>query len=79
MQLYETLGETGALVIVKTGLQVTAFADQQFYSDANLIGENTRELLGSHLDALVKWTLQIARPHESISYACEMDTATAAV
>ena len=65
--------------MIKTGLQVMAFADQQFDSNGNLIGENTRELLGSHLDALVKWTLQIARPHEFISYACEMDTATAAV
>jgi len=79
MQLHETLCETGALVIVKTGLRVTAFADQQFDSDVNLIGESTRELLGSHLDALVKWTLQIARPHELISYAGEMDTATSAV
>ena len=79
MQLHETLGETGALVMVKTGLQVMAFADQQFDSDVNLIGENTRELLGSHLDALAKWTLQIARPHGFISYACEMDMATAAV
>ena len=65
--------------MVKTGLQVTAFPDQQFDSDANLIGENTRELLGRHLDALGKWNLQIARPHEFISYACEMDTGTAAV
>ena len=30
VQLHETLGETGALVMVKTGLQVMAFADQQF-------------------------------------------------
>ena len=67
MQLQETLGETGALVIVGTGLQVMAFADQQFDSDVNLIGENTRELLVSQLDALVKWTLQIARSHEFIS------------
>ena len=29
MQLHETLGETGALVMVKTGLQVLAFAAQQ--------------------------------------------------
>ena len=65
--------------MIKTGLQVMAFADQQFDSNGNLIGENTRELLGSHLAALVKWTLQIARPHEFISYACEMDTATAVV
>jgi NAD(P)H-dependent FMN reductase len=79
VQLHETLGETGALVMVKPGLQVMAFADQQFDSNGNLIGENTRELLGSHLDALVKWTMQIARPHEFVSYACEMDTATAGV
>ena len=56
-----------------------AFADRQFDSNGNLIGENTRELLGSHLDALVKWIMQIARPHEFVSYACEMDTATAGV
>ena len=28
MQLHETLGETGVLVMVKPGLQVMAFADQ---------------------------------------------------
>ena len=56
-----------------------AFADQQFDSNGNLIGENTRELLGSHPDALVKWTMQIARLHEFVRYACEMDTATAGV
>jgi len=67
MQLHETLGETRALVMVKTGLQVMAFADQRFDSDVDLIGENTRELLGSHLNALVKLTLQIAGPHEFIS------------
>ena len=77
MQLHETLGETGAFVMVKTGLQVLAFAAQQFDSDVNLIGENTRELLGRHVDALVKWTMQIARPHEFVSHACEMDAATA--
>ena len=79
MQLHETLGETATLVMVKMGLQIMAFADQRFDSNDNLIGENTRQLLGSHHDALVKWTAQIARPHEFVSYACEMDTATARV
>ena len=79
VQLHETLGETGALVMVKTGLQVMAFADQQFDSNGNLIDENTRELLGSHPDSLVEWTMQIARLHEFVRYACEMDTATAGV
>lgn len=73
MQLHETLAETGCLVMSKPGLQVMAFGDQQFDGDGNLIGEKTRELLGNHLDALIKWTVQIARPHEFVSYACEMD------
>ena len=79
MQLLETLGETGSLVMVKPGLQVMAFSDQQFDGDGNLIGEQTKELLASHLEALVKWTLQIVRPAEFVRYACEMDTATAGV
>ena len=78
MQLHETLAETGALVMMKPGLQVMAFGDQQFDGDGNLIGETTRELLGKHLDALIKWTVQIARPHEFLLYPCEMDVAAAA-
>ncbi|MCH7737854.1 MAG: hypothetical protein IH872_10710, partial [Chloroflexi bacterium] len=70
---------TGSLVMVKPGLQVMAFGDQQFDGDGNLIGEKTRELLANHLNALVKWTMQIVRPHEFVAYACEMDTATAGV
>ena len=65
MQLLETLGETGSLVMVKPGLQVMAFSDQQFDREGNLIGETTRELLENHLDALVKWTMQIVRPMNS--------------
>ena len=79
MQLHETLAETGALVMVKPGLQIMAFGDQQFDGDGNLIGEKTKELLTRHLEALIKWAVQIARPHEFVRYACEMDTATAGV
>ena len=77
MQLHETLAETGALVMVKPGLQVMAFADQQFDGDGNLIGETTREMLGKHLDALIKWTVQISRPREFVLYSCEMDVVAA--
>ncbi len=79
MQLHETLAETGCLVMTKPGLQVMAFGDQQFDGDGNLIGEKTRELLGSHLDALIKWTVQIARPHEFVLYSCDMDVVGAGV
>ncbi len=77
MQLLETLGETGALVMVKPGLQVQAFSPQQFDGDGNLTDENTRELLTKHLDSFVKWTIQIARPVEFVQYSCEMDVAGA--
>ena len=73
MQLHETLAEAGCLVMVKPGLQVMAFSDQQFDGDGNLVGETTRELLGSHMNALIKWTVQIARPHEFVLYSCDMD------
>ena len=79
MQLHETLAETGALVMVKPGLQVMAFGDQQFDGEGNLVGEKTRELLSNHLDALIKWTVQIARPHEFVLYSCEMDVVSAEV
>jgi NAD(P)H-dependent FMN reductase len=75
MQLHETLGETGALVMVKPGLQVMAFSGQQFDGDGNLIGETTRRLLEKHLESLVRWTVQIVRPVEFVSYSCEMDAA----
>lgn len=75
MQLHETLGETGALVMVKPGLQVMAFSDQQFDGDVNLIGETTRRILEKHLESLVRWTVQIVRPVEFVSYSCEMDAA----
>ena len=79
MQLHETLAETGCLVMMKPGLQVMAFSDQQFDGDGNLTGEKTRELLGNHLDALIKWAVQIARPHEFVLYSCEMDVVGAGV
>lgn len=75
MQLLETLGETGALVMVKPGLQVQAFSPQQFDEDGNLTDEKTKELLARHLESFVRWTLQIARPVEFVQYACEMDVA----
>ncbi len=77
MQLHETLAETGALVMVKPGLQIQAFSPQQFDANGNLIDENTKELLAKHVEALVTWTRLISRPMEYVRYACEMDTATA--
>ena len=65
--------------MVKPGLQIQAFSDQQFDTDGNLIGDRSKELLASHLEALVKRTLQIARPLEFVRYACEMDAVATGV
>ena len=78
MQLHETLSETGALVMVKPGLQVQAFSPQQFDEDGNLTDEKTKELLAKHVESFARWTLQIGRPAEFVQHACEMDVATAA-
>ena len=75
MQLQETLAETGALVMTKPGLLIQAFSPPKFDSEGNLSDENTRELLKNHLEALARWTLQIARPHELVRHACEVDFA----
>ena len=77
MQLHETLSETGALVMVKPGLQVQAFSPQQFDENGDLIDENTKEMLAKHLESLARWTLQIARPVEFVQHTCEMDVAGA--
>ena len=73
MQLLETLGETGAVVMVKPGVLVQAFAPMKFDAEGNLIDDETKELLSRHLDALAKWTLQLVQPREFVRYACEMD------
>ena len=79
MQLHETLAETGAVVMVKPGVQIQAFAPQTFDSEGNLIDEKTRELLRRHLDEFTKWILQLVRPREFVRHACEMDVAPALV
>ena len=77
MQLLETLGETGTIVMVKPGVMVAAFAPMKFDSDGNLIDEETKELLRRHLEEFTKWILQLVQPREFVAYACEMDTALA--
>ena len=78
MQLQETLSETGSAVMVKPGVLVQAYAPRRFDSEGNLIDEEIRELLRTHLGEFAKWTLQIVRPLEFVRYACEMDIEHAA-
>ena len=77
MQLLETLGETGAVVMVKPGVLIQAFAPGTFDSEGNLIDENTKELLRGHLDEITKWITQLVKPRQFVGYACEMDVALA--
>ena len=77
MQLLETLGETGSVVMVKPGVQIQAFAPQTFDSDGKLIDEKTRELLRTHLDEFTNWCARLLWPRQFVGYACEMDVALA--
>ena len=77
MQLLETLGETGSVVMVKPGVQIQAFAPQTFDSEGNLIDEKTRELLRSHLEEFTNWCARLLWPRRFVGHACEMDVALA--
>jgi len=50
MQLLETLGETGTIVMVRPGVLIAAFAPDTFDPKGNLISPDTRQLLGRHLE-----------------------------
>ena len=73
MQLLETLGETGTIVMVKPGVMVAAFAPQTFDSEGNLIDPEIRGVLRRHLEEFSKWILKVSMPREFIRFACEMD------
>ena len=77
MQLLETLGETGTIVMVKPGVMISAFAPDTFDSDGNLISPQVRELLGKHMDEFAKWIFRLG-PRDFVPFACEMDIARAA-
>ena len=77
MQLLETLGETGTIVMVKPGVMISAFAPDTFDSDGNLISPQVRELLGKHMDEFAKWIFRLG-PRDFVPFACEMDIALAA-
>ena len=77
MQLLETLGETGTIVMVKPGVMISAFAPDTFDSDGNLISPGMRELLGKHMEEFAKWIFRLG-PRDFVPFACEMDIARAA-
>ena len=54
MQLLETLGETGTIVMVKPGVMIAAFAPDTFDSEGNLISPDMRQLLEKHLEKFAK-------------------------
>ncbi len=74
MQLREILAELGSVVMVKPGVLVQAFAPPRFDAEGNLTDEETKDLLGRHLDEFTTWISRLVRPREFVRYACEMDT-----
>ncbi len=72
MQLHETLSETGAVVMVKPGVLVSAFSPMRFDSDGNLTDEDTRQVVRKHLQEFAKW-MGMVGARENAQFACEMD------
>ena len=66
MQLHETLAETGAVVMVKPGVQIQAFAPGTFDSEGNLIDEKTKELRRHHLDEFTNWRARLLGPRQFV-------------
>ena len=78
MQLQQTLAETGTLVLAKPGLLVAAFAPMKFDDNGDLADDDTKRLLGSHLEEFTKWMMRLASGGEFVRHACEMDIQSAA-
>ena len=78
MQLHETLSETGAVVMVKPGVLVSAFSPGQFDSDGNLTGEDARQAVQKHLQEFAKW-IEMVCAREYARFACEVDIQLARV
>ena len=72
MQLHETLSETGAVVMVKPGVLVSAFNPMLFNSQGDLTDDRTLKVLRQHLQEFAKW-IEMIGAREHASFACEMD------
>ncbi len=72
MQLHETLSETGAVVMVKPGVLISAFNPMRFDTDGNLTDEYTRQVVRKHLQEFAKW-VEMVGAREHAQFACEMD------
>ncbi len=59
-QIQQSLSETGSLVMIKPGVLVQAFAPPLFDSQGNLIDEETKNILGAHLEKFAEWTSMLA-------------------
>lgn len=63
-QLQPVLNETGALLMVKPGVLVSA-PWQKFDSEGQLTDDDTRVFLGKHLDAFARWIARVGIPLET--------------
>jgi hypothetical protein len=60
-------------VMIKPGLQISAFSPMRFDSDGDLVDDDIQGLLKKHLDAFAEWITQLALPCDFVKHACEMD------
>ena len=73
MQLRETMGETGAIVMVKPGVLVAAFTPPVFDAEGNLTDQGTKDLIAAHLVEFANWIARVRTPRTFDRFTCEMD------
>ncbi len=73
MQLRETLGETGAIVMVKPGVLVAAFTLPVFDPEGNLTDQGVKDLIATHLAEFANWIVRVRTPRTFDRFACEVD------
>jgi len=78
VKLQQTLAETRPLVLAKPGLLVGAFALMKFDDNGDLVDDDTKRLLGSHLEEFTKWMVRLVSGGEFVRRACKMDIQSAA-
>ena len=66
------------MVLAKPGLLVGAFAPVKFDDNGDLVDDDTKRLLGRHLEECAKWMIGLVSGGEFVRRACKMNIPSAA-
>lgn len=69
VKLQQTLTENRPLVLANPGLLVRAFAPTKFDDNGDLVYDDTKRLMGSHLEECTKWMGRLVSGGEFVRHA----------